>query len=226
MKPLLLSFLAGAVLFTSCLKEPQEPELIVDPPDPIEVRLDSTMEGTIYNVTIGDNAEQVYADLQQYAKDEKQIPYLAITGQFNTEVADLENRIPLYNSLIFDKKPSAAEGGQIYFEDGIIKSIYNRDGKKRQSWPSASSDALKVGDGIGSVYGKLVKLQRKPSYAGFFAYIGMFDKNIKTEYDLVQQKSTLWQLSVSEDDKNFIRIDLIFEDGVLIKVRSRHERYL
>lgn len=226
MKPLFLCFFVGTVVLTSCLKEPVEPQVIVEPPQPVEVKLDSIVQGTLYNVTIGDEAEKVYSDLQQFSETEKPIAYLGITGQFNTKLHDLENRIPLYSALILDRKPSSPEGGQIYFEGNVIKSIYSRNGIKLQTWPNSSSTALKVGDIVDTVYDKLTKLHSESRYAGLFAYIGMFDKNIETEFDPIQEKSTLWQFSIAEDDKNFIRIDLVFEDGILTKIRSRHERYL
>src|SRR5690606_36599792 len=93
MKSSFLSFLIGAVFITSCSKEPLDPKVIVEPPEPVEVKLDSILQGSLYNVTIGDNSEKVYTDLQMYAKDEKPIVYLGVTGQFNTELEDLENRI-------------------------------------------------------------------------------------------------------------------------------------
>src|SRR5690606_30345540 len=147
------------------------PEVIVEPPEPVEIKLDSIMLGTLYNVTIGDNAESVYADLQIYAKGETPIGYLGITGQFNDRLEDLENRIILYRSLVLDRKPSAKEGGQIYFANDVIKEIYNRDGVKLKSWPNSSSGALKVGDPVNSIYRKLIDLRRKPHYAGLLEYI-------------------------------------------------------
>src|SRR5690606_37986219 len=102
MKSLFLSFLVGVAFITSCSKEPVDPQVIVEPPEAVEVKLDSIMQGTLYDVTIGDNAESVYADLQMFSKQEKPIAYLGITGQFNDRLEDLENRIILYSSLVLD----------------------------------------------------------------------------------------------------------------------------
>lgn len=213
-------------LLCSCSKINTKPEIIVEPPQPIEVRLDSIQEGEIYNVKIGDAAEKVYADLQFFAKGVKQKPYLAITGFLNDRIEDLEGRIPLYGSLIFDQRPSAKKGGQIYFEGNTIKSIYSRDGNKLTTWPHGSSSALQVGDRITEIYAKLIKINGDKRFRSLFDYIGMFEKNLETGYDPSQEKSDLWQFNFSINKKQLVRLDLVFEEGKLVKVRSRYERYL
>ncbi len=221
------AILLFSILFVgACAKKETEPEIIVEPPEPVEVKLDSIQTGKIYNLTIGDPAEKVYADLQLFTKDMKQKPYLSITGMLNDRIENLEDRIPLYGSLIFDRKPSSANGGQIYFEDNAIKSIYNRNGTKLTSWPQSSPDALRVGDPLVDIYGKLVKIHADKRFSSLFGYIGMFEKNIATDYDRIQAESDLWQFNFSIDSKQFMRLDLVFDDGKLTKIRSRYERYL
>ncbi|WP_028298159.1 hypothetical protein [Olivibacter sitiensis] len=221
-------FICATLLFSfaSCSQGIVEPEIIVEPPEPVEIVVDSILQGTLYNVTIGDDAEKVYADLQEFSESLTQRPYLAITGQFNDRIEDLKDRIPLYQSLVFDRKPSSPNGGQIYFEDGIIKSIYNRKGEKLTSWPQSSANALRVGEPVSGIYDKLVKINTDQRFSSFFDYIGMFEKNTKTAYDPVQNRSLLWQYSFGIDEKQFNRVDLVFKDGMLTMIKTRYERYL
>lgn len=213
-------------LLGACRKMNTEPEIIVEPPEPIELKLDSIQEGEMYNVKIGDPTEKVYADLRFFAKGVQQKPYLAITGFLNDHIEDLEGRIPLYGSLIFDQRPSSKNGGQIYFEGNTIKSIYNREGKKLTKWPQGSPSALQVGDRITDIYAKLIKINNDKRFSSLFDYIGMFEKNLETDYDPLQEKSDLWQFNFSIDEKQVVRLDLVFEEGRLVMVRSRYERYL
>lgn len=227
MRLLFTNLSVTVLLFASCLKhDATNPEIIVEPPMPVEVKLDSILTGSLYNVTVGTGAEEVYKGLQGFSNAKGKIEYLSITGTHNMALEDLKDRIPLYNSLILDRKPSLPQGGQIYFENNEIASIYYRDGKKVASWPWDAADPLRVGDPVTVIYDKLVKLQKNPDYARMFDYIGMFEKNMGKPFDAFQNKSALWQFSIAEDDKNFIRVDLVFEDAKLIKIRSRHERYL
>lgn len=223
----LTSLSLTVLLFASCLKnESTDPEIIIEPPMPVEVKLDSIMTGSLYNVTVGEDAEEVYRGLQGFSNAKGKIEYLGITGTHNATLSDLKDRIPLYNSLLLDRKPSLPQGGQIYFNNNEIVSIYHRDGKKVSSWPWDAADPLRVGDPVTVIYDKLIKLQKDPSYARMFDYIGMFEKNMNKPFDAFQNRSTLWQFSIAEDDNNFIRVDLVFENAKLVKIRSRHERYL
>lgn len=224
---LLLLGTAG-LLFVSCLKnDSDDPEIIIEPPFPIEVKLDSIQTGSLYNVTVGNSAEEVYKGLQEFTDSKGKISYLAITGVLNTTLTDLKDRIPLYNGLILDQKPSNPLSSQIYFKGGKIESIYYRNSPNKLSrWPVDASDPLKIGDPVENIYDKLVALQKDGRYARFFEYMGLFEKNMDKPFDTFQNKSNLWQFSVTVDDKNFIRVGLVFENAVLVKIRSRHERYL
>ncbi|WP_164123267.1 MULTISPECIES: hypothetical protein [Sphingobacterium] len=222
--------LLGSVglLFASCLKNDTDgPEIIVEPPFPAEVILDSIQTGSLYNVTVGASAEEVYKGLQGGTDSKGKMNYLGITGVLNTKLSDLKDRIPLYNGLILDQRPSNPLSAQIYFKDGKIESIYYRNSPNKLSrWPADARVPLKVGDPLESIYGKLVGLEKDNRYTRFFEYIGLFEKNIDKPFDTFQNKSNLWQFSITVDDKNFIRVDLVFENAVLVKIRSRHERYL
>lgn len=226
MKYLLLNVFFVGLIVSSCSKSPVDPMVIVEPPEPVEIILDSIIEGTLHGMTVGDGAEQVYTDLQLFTKTKETTTYLSITGQLNPAITDLNERVPLYASLIFDRKPSSPAGGQIYFEGNLIKTIYNREGKKLTSWPNPSSNALRVGDSVEDIYGKLVKIHADSRFSNLFDYIGMFHKDTDKAYDPVQRLSNLWQFNFSIDEKNVIRLDLIFANGTLTKIKSRHERYL
>jgi len=225
MKSLLLSPFIGILILASCSDSAVDPEIIVEPPMPIEVKIDSILQGARYGLTIGDNPEKIYEGLQTYVKTIDTSPYLSITGFHNTKVEDLKDRIDLYGSLILDSKPSSLEGGQIYFEGDVIKSIYNRDGKKLLLWPKSSANPLRVGDKVVDIYEKLLKIKAEARHAHFFDYIGMFEKKINKPFDPKQRSSNLWQFSFSEDKKNIVLVDLVFENQVLVKIKSRHERY-
>lgn len=220
--------LMAVVFLCACSKINQDPEIIVEPPEPVEVRIDSMQAGKAYNITIGDTPRKVYEDLQFFAKGLDHRPYLAISRTPDTQIEALKDRIPLYFSLYFDRKPSTPVGGQIYFEDHKIKSIYTRDGTQRTAWPISSPDALRVGDPVSIIYDKLVKIQADSRYARLFDYIGMFEKNVETAYDPKQEESDVWQFNFTLDksQNEVVRLNLVFEEGVLVKILSRYERYL
>jgi len=223
---LFIPILMSSLLFFSCIKDNKDLEPIVEPPWPIEVKTDSIMTGTLYNVTVGMSAEEVYKGLQGFSNAKGKIEYLSITGLLNVGVNSLKDRIPLYKGLILDQKPSSVSAGQIYFKNNKIESIYQRDGVRLTKWPYDAGDPLRLGDPVESIYDKLKKLESDSRYTRLFEYIGMFEKNLDRPFDSIQKKSTLWQSSIAEDDKNFIRIDFVFDNEKLVKIRSRHERYL
>lgn len=226
MRRILVPFIIGSLFLTSCMKDVQEPEIIVEPAWPVEIKTDSIMTGSQYNVSIGMSAEEVYKGLQGFSNSKGKIQYLAITGMINGGITSLKDRIPLYSGLIFDQKPSSVLSGRITFKNNKIESIYSRDGARLSKWPYDAADPLRLGDPLDGIYNKLKKLESDSRYSRLFEYIGMFEKNMEQPFDTFQNKSTLWQSSISEDDKNFIRIDFVFEDAKLVKIRSRHERYL
>ncbi len=224
----LLLLSSVGLLFASCLKnDTNDPEIIVEPPFPVEIKLDSIQSGSLYNVTVGNSAEEVYKGLQGFTDSKGKVDYLAITGVLNTKVTDLKDRIQLYNGLILNQQPSSALASQIYFKNNKIESIYYYNSPNKLSrWPVDAGNPLKVGDSVESIYDKLVALHKDNRYTRFFEYIGLFEKNMDKPFDTFQNKSNLWQFSITVDDKNFTRVDLIFENAVLVKIRSRHERYL
>lgn len=128
-------------------------------------------------------------------------------------------------SRLFPKLAISKNGGQIYFENNTIKSIYNRHGKKLSTWPEGSPSALQVGDRVEDIYSKLISIEANKHFTPLFQYIGMFDKNINAPFDRMQEESSLWHFNFSIDSQQVMRLDLIFEGEILIKIRSRYERY-
>jgi len=225
--PLFTLILMSSLLFFSCIKDDNtDLEPIVEPPWPVEVKTDSIMTGNLYNVSIGMSAEEVYKGLQGFSNAKGKIEYLSISGVLNVGINSLKDRIPLYSGLILDQKPSSVSSGRINFKNNKIESIYSRDGVRLIKWPYDAVDPLRLGDPLESIYDKLKKLESDSRYKRLFEYIGMFEKNMDRPFDTIQKKSTLWQSRIAEDDKNFVSIDFIFENEKLVKIRSRHERYL
>jgi len=165
-----------AFLGTGCLNnDPVEPEIIIDPIELIRVSQDTITTGGHLGVEVSANADQAYAALQKI-QTATGLQYVNVVSNIFSNVNQLDNRIHLYQSILLDEQKGTDSGVQITFEEGKVKSIYLNNGNKLTQWPlkENASTSVRVGDQANAVYGKLVNIQRKNSYANKFERISLF----------------------------------------------------
>ena len=218
--PKTLLYLLVLLFFYSCKKEelPEKPLIIVEPPVNMILEQDSLFAGQFWGITIGESTEQVYAALQRI-KTEKQITSAEVAGNYFT-IADLDQKIPLYNSLYFDNLIPTEEGVQVYLADNKIKSIYLNNGKLLNRWPQAGSNAhtIRTGDAAADIYNKLVLASEQDNYKNRFGRIMLVSKNLSTPYDEHMSISTQWHVGSPVTNKKVYHLILKFNNGMLSSI--------
>lgn len=210
----LAAMLSLSLIGTGCLDtDPMEPEIIVDPPVQILVSRDSITTGAHLGLTIGGGMEDMYASLQKL--QEKGIFYVHVVGNIFSDVAQLNNRVQLYQSIFLDQKIGTDSGVQITFESGKVKSIYLNSGKQLSQWPlkENASSSVRVGDHAEGLYSKLLKISGNKSYSNKFERISLFTKELATQYDPAMNSSPQWYFRYQVEPGLYEDVKINFENG-------------
>lgn len=221
MKKLLLILLAG-LSFTACIKEKDNNETTGPEPMPEKVlSRDTIKSGQLWGLAIGQTSAEVYAKAQEIIVERK-IAYMSVVGNVFTSLEPLENKIPLYSTILLDQTIGTSTGIQIYFANNKVKSIWTNDGVQMGKWPvvTGSNSSVAVGDNINDIYAKLVNIKNIGTYASKFERISMFDKDFSKAYDPQMGASRLWYINGDIDDKKYYRLELNFTAGELVSVYS------
>lgn len=221
MKKLLLILLIGTSL-TACIKEKDNNK--ITGPEPVPEKIlsrDTIKSGQFWGFAIGQSSANVYANVQD-VKDERKIGYIGVVGNVFTSLGPLENKIPLYTTILLDQTIGTGTGIQIYFANNKVKSIWTNDGMQMAKWPvvTGSSSSVAVGDNINDIYAKLVNIKNISTYANKFERISMFDKDFSKAYDPQMAASRLWYINGNIDDKKYYRLELNFTEGKLVSIYS------
>ena len=106
--------------------------------------------------------------------------HLGVVGNVFTGLEGLENKIPLYESLLLDEAKGTSTGIQIAFENGIVKSIWTNEGAKLPKWPAVpdKSAAIAPGDDVSSIYSKLARMKELGIAAKKLERISLFKKDV------------------------------------------------
>jgi hypothetical protein len=207
--------LSLAFIGTGCLTNEQvEPEIIIEPVALIPVSRDSITVGGHLGIKIDTDAEDVYETLKSLPEGSG-IRYVNVVGNIFSNVQQLDNRIHLYESIFLDEHKGTDSGVQIAFKEGKVSSIYLNNGNKLAQWPlkENQSASVRVGDASDALYGKLVKIQGKSSYANKFQRISMFTKDLWSHYDPIMTDSPQWYLRYAVEPKLYEHIQIYFESG-------------
>lgn len=221
MKKLLYLFVI-IIALSACKKEITNQTIIVEPPVEKLISRDTVKSGQVLGLNIGDSPSEVYTTIQNIYT-ENSVGYLSIIGNIYTKLEGLENKIPLYSSIILDEKIGTASGIQIAFANDKVKSIYTNDGVQLNNWPLGVSNtaSISVNDPIDGIYKKLVDLNKITPYAKQMEQISIFEKNIKTPIDPQMKTSNQWNFnSAPADNKTYYRLELHFKDGKLNAIYS------
>ncbi|MDT3404221.1 hypothetical protein [Mucilaginibacter terrae] len=221
MKKLLLVLLTGLSL-AACIKEKDNNEITGPEPMPEKVlSRDTIKSGQLWGFAIGQTSAQVYAKAQEISVERK-IAYMSVVGNVFTSLEPLENKIPLYTTILLDQTIGTGTGIQIYFADNKVKSMWTNDGVQMGRWPvvTGSNSSIAVEDHINDVYAKLVNIKKISAYANKFERISMFDKDFSKAYDPQMAASRLWYVNGNIDDKQYYRLELNFVAGKLVSIYS------
>lgn len=217
----MIRFVAVAVVLfslASCMKGYSDSTLDPNPYFPVE--RDTIRAGEqIWGITVGETAEEVYSTLQDI-RTERQLAYLGIVGNVFTDLATIEHKIPLYNSLFMDETTGTSTGVQLGFEDGKIKVIFLNNGSQLAKWPGITEyqNGLSVGDTITSIYEKLVDIKNLSVYANKLQRLSLFDKNLLKDFDPGTASATQWQVVTKATNKRWVLLELNFTAGSLSSI--------
>ena len=220
------SWLVPCLLFllNACSKQSDNgPEVIVEPPYPYAIKMDTITMGGLWNLVTGSSKKQVYDSIQK----EQHIRYLAITGYIPTALTDIQNRFELYTTLLLDENKGTASGIQFYFENDKIKSIYLNDGTRLNRWPLSGNVAIQTGAAVQGIYDQLTAIQKNPLFSKKFERISLFSKNIQKPFDDRNMEiSNRWELSSnSKGPKTIYTATLVFTNDKLDSIYTRQEQY-
>lgn len=207
-------------LFSACKKEMPNSGPIEPPIEKI-ISIDTVTSGELYGLKIGGNAPLIYSEIQNIQPSEKG-NYLGIVGNAYTSLSAIENKIPLYLSLLLDETVGTESGIQIYFSENKVKYIGTNGGTKLNSWPSSlTSDVyISVNDPIESIYSKLEAIKEISTYAKKFQRISIFEKDVTKAYDVNMSSSKEWNFNFMSDQKSVTRLTLNFQNQQLISIYS------
>lgn len=211
----IIAMLSIAFIGTGCLNnDPLEPEIITEPVTLVTVSQDTITAGGHLGIKINAAAEDTYGALSALPENNG-IRYVNVVGNIFSNINQLNNRIPLYQSIFLDEQKGTDSGVQIAFKEGKVNSIYLNNGNKLAQWPlkETASKSVRVGDASDALYGKLVKIQGNNAYANKFQRISLFTKDLSSRYDAVMADSPQWYLRYAVEPKLFEHIDIYFESG-------------
>lgn len=210
-----------AFALSSCLKnDDKEPLIIIEPPhDTFITARDTITSGEKWGLKIGDTPEELYAAIQKLKKEQK-VSYLSITGNIFTSLEDIQNIIPLYSSILFDRTVGTSTGVQVYFAEDKVKSIYLNSGQQLQKWPNntPNNSTIFVNENTATLYERLINIQKISAYQKSLERISLFEKNIDKAYDENMSNSKLWYFTTPVNDNTFYEVHLNFNEGKLLSL--------
>jgi hypothetical protein len=217
----LVSLLLVALSLGSCKKDNAISETLLSQtsyPSKI-ISSDTLTTGQWWGLNIGDNSSDIYTIIQNI-QTEKQINYLGIVGNTYTKIEDLENSIPLYESIFLDQKEGTSNGIQIYFASNKVNAIWTNGGTQLSKWPSNTGvpSTIAKNDTIENIYAKLINIKQIEAYNNMFERVSLFYKDINKNFDAQMSKSPQWHFSSTVNEKRFYVVQLNFVSGALTSI--------
>lgn len=204
-----------AFMGMGCLEqEIKEPEIIIEPPTEVLVSQDTIREGDHLGIVVGSTTENAYSVLRQLPTP-KPMEYVNVVGGVATNLSQVTNRIPLYQSIFLDEQTGTDSGIQIAFEAGQVKSIFLNSGKSLDQRPvkENASMSVRIGDKVEELHAKLVKIESKNSYTNKFERISLFTKNLATSYDPTMTNSPQWYFRYEVEPNLYEHVQVYIEQG-------------
>jgi hypothetical protein len=226
MKSNFIAILFLSVLASSCIKEePEVPPIVCDCFSSQIIGKDSLMSGSHLGIEIDKSAEEIYKTLEQL-RDTENVKYVNVVNNVFSGLSQLQERIPLYQSIFLDEQKGTDSGVQISFESNKVSKIFLNSGRQLSQWPSFGDAAtsIRTGDDVAFLYAKLLKINKLSAYANKFERISLFTKDMSLKYDPILAQSPQWYFTHIPGDKLMDLIHLNFKDGKLVKINIIHYR--
>ncbi|MBO9658048.1 MAG: hypothetical protein J7527_04420 [Chitinophagaceae bacterium] len=184
------------------------------------IETDTVRTGQFWGIGIGDAAEEVYQTIQNI-RQEKQVAYLGITGNTYSDLAAIQTKLPLYNSIFLDEATATSTGIQIGFKSEKVEAIFMNNGAPLTTWPSINDaqTSISIGDSVSKIYNKLVAIKALSVYGAKLQRLSLYDKNLQTDYDPAMVASVKWQiLTTVTTNKRWQLVELNFSSGALTSI--------
>ncbi|MFV0566836.1 MAG: hypothetical protein ACK5NB_13510 [Flavobacteriaceae bacterium] len=219
MKKITLLLLTLILSLSSCVNDDDFP------------RIENITKGKKWTLKIGDNASQIYEQLQKL-NFEKQFNTVALVYRKPySKPEEIKSDISLYNSISVETTSGVLERTLITFGQDKVISIEKGSGLLDyiQKWPEnqASDISITVNDPIGTVKEKLIQIYQIPAYQDY--QIVLPDKILTKPYDPDMGNYEEWAFSFFEnvstmrDGRNSVR--LYFKNNKLVKIRNEYEEF-
>ncbi|TWR26517.1 hypothetical protein FPZ43_15290 [Mucilaginibacter pallidiroseus] len=204
---------------SACKKENAGNEIIVDPPVIRIISKDTITTGAFWGLAIGQTATNIYATLQAM-QPEKKMSEIGIVGNVFDQLERVENRLPLYKSILLDHAVGSSAGIQIYFTNDKVSSIYTNNGAKLNRWPGNTGNeaSITTGEAISGVYAKLYNIRKNPGFTALFERVSMFSKDIVKPYDDLMAQSPEWYFVSPGEGKRYTQVQMKFTAGKLTAI--------
>jgi len=220
----LLTCLSLVLFLSGCLNDqPKEPTLIIEPPPVLLISTDTIGSGSYMGFTVGEDAEDSYSHVNAL-KGSAGVTYLNVVGNVFDGFAGLEERMPLYQTILFDERPGTEGGVQLTIEEGRVKSIFLNSGKKLNQWPEKprTLPAINIGDEAEMLYPKLEKISTDKAYRNKFEYVSLLTKDLSKAYDYHMADAPQWYFAYTLEDNKMDEVKLNFEEGKLKEILINH----
>lgn len=221
-------FFTLTVILGGCFNEQMdEPTLIVEPPLVELISTDTIRSGRYLGFTIGEKADEIYK-LVVALQASQGVTYLNVVGNVFDGLAGLEERMPLYQTILLDERRGTDAGVQLSLEEGRVKNIFLNSGKKLNQWPEKprALPAIKLGDEAELLFPKLEKISVDKAYTNKFERISLLTKDLSKDYDHHMAGAPQWYFAYTLEDNKMDEVKLNFEEGKLKEILIHHyQRY-
>jgi len=219
----LLTLLLSTFLLFGCLSNSEtEPEIIIEPPYSSLISTDTISSGDYKQFSIGTNAEHTYAAVNLF-KEEIGLDYMNVVSNIYSDLAELEEKLPLYHYIFMDEEKGTSTGVQLGIKEDRIATIFLGNGEELEKWPTdLSQSAIRKGDEVTTLFDKLKTISQNDKYKKKFEAINLLTKDLSKPYDSQMSKSPQWYFGYTLTDNKMDVVKLNFEEGILKNIIINH----
>ena len=219
----LLTLLLSTFLLFGCLSNSEtEPEIIIEPPYSSLISTDTISSGDYKQFSIGTNAEHTYAAVNLF-KEEIGLDYMNVVSNIYSDLAELEEKLPLYHNIFMDEEKGTSTGVQLGIKEDRIATIFLGNGEELEKWPTdLSQSAIRKGDEVTTLFDKLKTISQNDKYKKKFEAINLLTKDLSKPYDSQMSKSPQWYFGYTLTDNKMDVVKLNFEEGILKNIIINH----
>lgn len=219
----LLTLLLSTFLLFGCLSNSEtEPEIIIEPPYSSLIGTDTISSGDYKQFSIGTNAEHTYAAVNLF-KEEIGLDYMNVVSNIYSDLAELEEKLPLYHYIFMDEEKGTSTGVQLGIKEDRIATIFLGNGEELEKWPTdLSQSAIRKGDEVTTLFDNLKTISQNDKYKKKFEAINLLTKDLSKPYDSQMSQSPQWYFGYTLTDNKMDVVKLNFEEGILKNIIINH----